>query len=112
MILRGPVVALVLLGLVPAALWPDRAGQVAALWLLGVVLLVLGDVLLAPSPTGLRIVREPVPQVRQHEETSTTLTLLDWIDDAQAHIFGRCGHWTQIEHTEAFSRLVLDFLAG
>ena len=43
---------------------------------------------------------------------STTLTLLDWIDDAQAHVFGRCGHWTQIEHTEAFSRLVLDFLAG
>ena len=42
---------------------------------------------------------------------STTLTLLDWIEDAQAHIFGRCGHWTQIEHTEAFSRLVVDFLA-
>ena len=42
---------------------------------------------------------------------STTLTLLDWIEDSQAHIFGRCGHWTQIEHTEAFSRLVVDFLA-
>lgn len=41
---------------------------------------------------------------------STTLTLLDWIEDSQAHIFGRCGHWTQIEHTEAFSRLVVDFL--
>ena len=50
MILRGPVVALVLLGLVPAALWPDRAGQVAALWLLGVVLLVLADVLLDTTP--------------------------------------------------------------
>ena len=42
---------------------------------------------------------------------STTLTLLDLIEDSQAHIFGRCGHWTQIEHTEAFSRLVVDFLA-
>ena len=42
---------------------------------------------------------------------STTLTLLDWIEDSQAHIFGRCGHWTQIEHTEAFSKLVVDFLA-
>ena len=42
---------------------------------------------------------------------STTLTLLDWIEDSQAHIFGRCGHWTQIEHTEAFGRLVVDFLA-
>lgn len=42
---------------------------------------------------------------------STTLTLLELIEDSQAHIFGRCGHWTQIEHTEAFSRLVVDFLA-
>jgi 2-hydroxymuconate-semialdehyde hydrolase len=41
----------------------------------------------------------------------TTLTLLDWIDDAQAHLFGRCGHWTQIEHADAFNRLVGDFLA-
>ncbi|HSP59530.1 MAG TPA: DUF58 domain-containing protein [Ornithinimicrobium sp.] len=35
MVVRGPVVALVLLGLVPAALWPGRAGTVAAGWLLG-----------------------------------------------------------------------------
>jgi len=42
---------------------------------------------------------------------STTLTMLDWIDDAQAHVFGRCGHWTQIEHADAFNRLVGDFLA-
>lgn len=41
---------------------------------------------------------------------STTLTLLDWIDDSQAHIFGRCGHWTQIEHAAAFSEVVGDFL--
>lgn len=41
---------------------------------------------------------------------SNTLTLLEWIEDSQAHIFGRCGHWTQIEHAEAFSRLVANFL--
>ena len=41
---------------------------------------------------------------------STTLTLLDWIDDSQAHVFGRCGHWTQIEHSAAFCRVVADFL--
>ena len=29
---------------------------------------------------------------------STTLTMLEWISDSQAHSFGRCGHWTQIEH--------------
>lgn len=40
----------------------------------------------------------------------TTMTLHRWIDDSQVHIFGRCGHWTQIEHAEAFCRLVADFL--
>ncbi|MDP3908689.1 alpha/beta fold hydrolase [Novosphingobium sp.] len=42
---------------------------------------------------------------------STSLTLLDWIDDSQLHIFGRCGHWTQIEHAEAFAGIVSGFLA-
>ena len=28
------------------------------------------------------------------------------------HVFGRCGHWTQIEHADAFNRLVLDFLTA
>ncbi len=36
--------------------------------------------------------------------------LLELIPDAQLHVFGRCGHWTQIEHAETFNRLVLDFL--
>lgn len=43
---------------------------------------------------------------------STTMTLLEWIDDSQAHIFGRCGHWTQIEHPDAFADVVTTFLAG
>lgn len=42
---------------------------------------------------------------------TTTLTMLDWIDDARAHVFGRCGHWTQIEKVDEFCRLVADFLA-
>jgi 2-hydroxymuconate-semialdehyde hydrolase len=43
---------------------------------------------------------------------STSLTLLEWIDNSQLHIFGRCGHWTQIEHGAAFSQLVINFLSG
>jgi len=42
---------------------------------------------------------------------STSLTLLEWIDDSQLHIFGRCGHWTQIEHAAAFTQLVINFLS-
>ncbi|MFC6238908.1 alpha/beta fold hydrolase [Longivirga aurantiaca] len=41
---------------------------------------------------------------------SNALHLLDVVPDVRLHVFGRCGHWTQIEHAAAFSRLVLDFL--
>ncbi len=36
--------------------------------------------------------------------------LINLIDNAQLHIFGHCGHWTQIEHSEEFAHLVDDFL--
>ncbi|MDD2545447.1 MAG: alpha/beta hydrolase [Burkholderiaceae bacterium] len=42
---------------------------------------------------------------------STSLTLSQWIARSQLHVFGQCGHWTQIEHTARFVRLVGDFLA-
>lgn len=37
--------------------------------------------------------------------------LLQLIDDAQLHVFGHCGHWTQIEQTDRFCGLVNDFLS-
>ncbi|MDY6929512.1 MAG: alpha/beta fold hydrolase [Pseudomonadota bacterium] len=40
---------------------------------------------------------------------SSSLHLAEVIDRAQLHVFGRCGHWTQIEHTDRFNRLVVDF---
>lgn len=39
-----------------------------------------------------------------------SLKLAELIDRAQLHVFGRCGHWTQIEHADRFVRLVSDFL--
>jgi pimeloyl-ACP methyl ester carboxylesterase len=41
---------------------------------------------------------------------SAGLKLLETIDNAQLHVFGHCGHWTQLEHAAAFNRLVRDFL--
>ncbi len=38
------------------------------------------------------------------------LRLLALIERAQLHVFGRCGHWTQIEHAAEFNELLLDFL--
>ncbi len=42
---------------------------------------------------------------------SNSITLASWILRSQLHVFGRCGHWTQIEHAARFGRLVGDFLA-
>ena len=42
---------------------------------------------------------------------SNSLTLSQWIEHSQLHVFGRCGHWTQIEHATRFTQLVGNFLA-
>lgn len=41
---------------------------------------------------------------------ATSLRLFELIPDAQLHVFGNCGHWTQIEHAAEFNRLLRDFL--
>jgi 2-hydroxymuconate-semialdehyde hydrolase len=40
----------------------------------------------------------------------TSFKLLHIIPNAQLHVFGHCGHWTQLEPRDAFNRLVRDFL--
>jgi 2-hydroxymuconate-semialdehyde hydrolase len=42
---------------------------------------------------------------------SNSLTLLDWIDRSQLHVFSRCGHWVQIEHAQRFAQLLVGFFA-
>lgn len=34
------------------------------------------------------------------------------LPDAELHVFGRCGHWTQIEHRERFNLIVRNFLSA
>ncbi|KHK89790.1 alpha/beta fold hydrolase [Novosphingobium malaysiense] len=41
----------------------------------------------------------------------TSLTLLDWIPRSQLHVFGQCGHWSQIEHSARFTELLKGFFA-
>jgi len=41
---------------------------------------------------------------------SNSLRLFELLPNSQLHLFGKCGHWTQIEHSGRFNRLVLDFL--
>ncbi|MGB4065348.1 MAG: alpha/beta hydrolase [Azonexus sp.] len=42
---------------------------------------------------------------------TNSLTLHQWISRSQLHVFGRCGHWVQIEHNREFNQLVSKFLA-
>ncbi|TAM82286.1 MAG: alpha/beta fold hydrolase, partial [Jatrophihabitans sp.] len=43
---------------------------------------------------------------------ATSLRLLELLDRSRLHMFGRCGHWVQIEHAREFNRLLVDFLSG
>ena len=43
---------------------------------------------------------------------SSSLRLLEMIPKAELHVFGRCGHWTQIEHTARFNQLVTNFFSA
>ena len=38
------------------------------------------------------------------------LRLVWGLQDAEFHVFSKCGHWAQWEHAEKFNRLVIDFL--
>lgn len=44
--------------------------------------------------------------------TYTSKRMFELIDNAELHIFGRCGHWTQIEYADRFCDLVGDFFAA
>jgi len=71
---------------------------------------------MAHDETAIRGIRHKTLLVHGRDDKviplATSLTLQQWIDDSQLHIFGRCGHWTQIEHASDFGQLVSHFLAA
>ncbi|MEM7466908.1 MAG: alpha/beta hydrolase [Pseudomonadota bacterium] len=40
---------------------------------------------------------------------SASIQLAELLPNAQLHVFGKCGHWTQIEHNRRFVELILNF---
>ncbi|HUN96020.1 MAG TPA: alpha/beta fold hydrolase [Bradyrhizobium sp.] len=42
---------------------------------------------------------------------AASIKLNELIERSELHVFGQCGHWTQIEKRERFNQLVLEFLA-
>ena len=64
--------------------------------------------------TDIRSIQQPTLMVHGRDDQviplSTSLTMLNWIENSQLHIYSQCGHWTQIEHAKSFTQLVANFL--
>jgi 2-hydroxymuconate-semialdehyde hydrolase len=71
--------------------------------------------MLASREEDIRAIQQETLVIHGREDQiiplSNSLTLAQWIRRSQLHVFGQCGHWTQIEHATRFNRLVGDFLA-
>lgn len=69
---------------------------------------------LAHAETAIASIQAPTIIFHGREDRviplATSLRLLELIPQSQLHVFGNCGHWTQIEHAEEFNRLLRDFL--
>lgn len=71
--------------------------------------------MLASDEDEIRKIKQPTLVIHGREDRilpmSNSLRLLELIERAELHVFGRCGHWTQIEHTARFNALIIDFFA-
>ena len=70
---------------------------------------------LASNEAAIRAVQHETLVIHGREDQviplQASLQLAQLIPNAQLHVYGHCGHWTQIEHAGRFARLVEDFLS-
>jgi 2-hydroxymuconate-semialdehyde hydrolase len=71
---------------------------------------------LALSGAELAAITQPVLMVHGRDDlvvpwTRSSLPLVDLLPDVRLHVLGGCGHWTMIEKTADFLRVVEPFLA-
>lgn len=70
---------------------------------------------LASDPADIRRLPHETLIVHGREDRviplQASLELAGLIQKAQLHVFGECGHWTQIEHAARFTQLVDNFLS-
>ena len=43
---------------------------------------------------------------------SNSFKLHALLERSDLHVFGQCGHWTQIERKDQFAKLVMDFFVS
>ena len=72
------------------------------------------DAMVSPE-AAIRALPHPTLVVHGREDQviplANSLRLAELIPRAQLHVYGQCGHWTQIEHAARFAQLVGNFLA-
>lgn len=69
---------------------------------------------MAKHEDQIRYIKHPTLIVHGREDqvipVANAYKLIDMIDNAQLHIYGHTGHWTQIERADSFSNLINAFL--
>jgi 2-hydroxymuconate-semialdehyde hydrolase len=70
---------------------------------------------LASPESAIRALPHPTMIVHGREDRviplASSYKLFELLQHAQLHVFGECGHWTQIEHATRFNRMIGDFFA-
>jgi 2-hydroxymuconate-semialdehyde hydrolase len=74
----------------------------------------LSDMLVPPS--ALKRMENPMFLIHGHGDRfvplESSLYVMNYLPNAQLHIFKQCGHWAQVEQKERFIKLTLDFFNG
>ena len=74
----------------------------------------LSDMLVPPS--ALKQMHHSILLIHGHGDRfvpiDSSLYVMDYLPNAQLHIFKRCGHWAQVEQKERFIKLTSDFFNG
>ena len=69
---------------------------------------------MASDPAQISAIQQPTLIIHGREDRiippQASHQLFSLIPNSQLHVFGNCGHWTQIEHNRRFNQLVEDFL--
>ncbi|MGX9134834.1 alpha/beta fold hydrolase [Rummeliibacillus sp. JY-2-4R] len=70
-----------------------------------------------PIPTAaLRRIKNKILLVHGRDDKVCSIDssyyLMEYLDDAQLHVFSKCGHWTQIEKKDEFNHLIQQFFNG
>ena len=69
-----------------------------------------------PVPvTALKRIQNPILLVHGRDDmvcsVESSYYLLSHLQNAQLHVYGKCGHWTQIEKQESFNNLIQNYFS-